>query len=229
MQTSPLPGPQQTVAKALPLVITDYLSTFRDAVSFQQLLPEPKNADPKALLRTLLPSFYTFAEEAKTTELFPSNSELASVLPRLRSIAQDTDAALQASNSALKERGLEGIAARLEALPTQLPALGLRSDAIQRWTAVIHRWQRIVEYELSEQKKVSQGELLNPFQYGNPLRRNRTDLFKGRQSFAENIARILLDRNRPTIILHGPRRCGKTSFLYNLPRLLPSQWIPIFC
>ena len=77
-------------------------------------------------------------------------------------------------------------------------------------------------------QKQSQDELLNPFQYGNPLRSDRANLFRGRPKFADEIVRLILDRNRPTLVLHGPRRCGKTSFLYNLPRLLPSSLLPIY-
>ncbi|HAC63347.1 MAG TPA: hypothetical protein DCF68_07340 [Cyanothece sp. UBA12306] len=110
----------------------------------------------------------------------------------------------------------------------QLPGLGLKPPAIKRWQPVITRWQRVIELELEEQQKQSQGELLNPFQFGNPVRLNRDYLFKGRQRFAEDIVRRILNRDRPTLILYGPRRCGKTSFLYNLPRLFPSDVLPIF-
>ncbi|MBE9069581.1 ATP-binding protein [Leptolyngbya cf. ectocarpi LEGE 11479] len=109
-----------------------------------------------------------------------------------------------------------------------LSGLGFQANSIKRWQPVIKHWKTILELELEEQKKLSQGELLNPFQYGNPLKLTQSELFKGRKKFAENIVRLLLDRNRPTIVLHGPRRCGKTSFLNNLPRLLPSNWLPIF-
>ncbi|CCQ55007.1 hypothetical protein CWATWH0402_5020 [Crocosphaera watsonii WH 0402] len=93
---------------------------------------------------------------------------------------------------------------------------------------MITRWQRVIELELEEQKKQSQGEQLNPFQVGNPVRINRDRLFKGRRKFADDIVRRILNRDRPTLILYGPRRCGKTSFLYNLPRMFPSDVLPIF-
>lgn len=232
MQTSSLPGLQRTAQKSLPLIVTDYLSAFKDILSLNQLnIPTKKRAEeaqPEELLTILLPNFYNLPSDEIGDDSSLPNAELSAVLPRMRNIAQDSGAALQATNLALKERGLENVLKRLGTLLSQLSSLGLTSTAIERWSNVIHQWQRIVEQELERQNNLSQGELLNPFQYGNPLQRNRTDLFKGRQFFAENIARILLDRNRPTIILHGPRRCGKTSFLNNLPRLLPSQWIPVF-
>ncbi|MFL9458221.1 chloride channel protein [Tolypothrix bouteillei VB521301_2] len=72
------------------------------------------------------------------------------------------------------------------------------------------------------------GELINPFQYGNPLNSNRAYLFKGRIFFANQIVRLVLDRSRPTIVLYGPRRVGKSSFLLNLLHLLPKNILPIY-
>jgi hypothetical protein len=81
---------------------------------------------------------------------------------------------------------------------------------------------------MTEQQKTSQPEIIDPFQFGNPLRPDRAAIFKGRQDFADRLVRLILDRNRPTLVLPGPRRAGKTSFLLNLPRLLPSDLVPIY-
>jgi len=156
-------------------------------------------------------------------------NDINKLVPRLQIAAKDVNAALETRNVALRERGLERILDNnLRMLQLQLPGLGLKVSGIKRWKPVIERWQRVIELELEEQQKQSQGELLNPFQYGKPLKRDRAYLFKGRQAFADNIVRLVLDRNRPTLVLHGPRRCGKSSFLLNLPRLLPSEMLPIY-
>ena len=42
----------------------------------------------------------------------------------------------------------------------------------------------------------------------------KSPIFKSRRKFADDIVRRILNRDRPTLILYGPRRCGKTSFLY---------------
>jgi hypothetical protein len=60
------------------------------------------------------------------------------------------------------------------------------------------------------------------------MKRTQKDLFKGRQIFADEVVRRVLNNDRPTLVLHGPRRCGKTSFLYNLPRLFPSNILSVF-
>ncbi|MEZ2248688.1 AAA family ATPase [Microcoleus sp.] len=155
-------------------------------------------------------------------------TDINKLLPRLQTVAKDVDAALKAGNIGIRKRALEPILTYLLRLQLQLPELGLTTRAIKRWQPVLVRWQRLIELEFEEQKKQSQDELLNPFQYGNPLRSDRANLFRGRQTFADEIVRLILDRNRPTLVLHGPRRCGKTSFLYNLPRLLPSSLLPVY-
>jgi len=67
----------------------------------------------------------------------------------------------------------------------------------------------------------------NPYVTGNPLKLQQSQLFKGREDLAQKIANLLESQSRPTLVLHGPRRMGKTSFLLQLPRLLPS-YVPIY-
>jgi hypothetical protein len=155
-------------------------------------------------------------------------TDINKLFPRLQTFAKDVDAALKAGNIGIRKRALEPIHTYLLRLELQLPELGLTTRALKRWKPVLVRWQRLIELELQEQQKQSQDELLNPFQYGNPLLSDRANLFRGRQTFADQIFRLILDRNRPTLVLHGPRRCGKTSFLHNLPRLLPSNLLPVY-
>ncbi|MGK7946326.1 MAG: hypothetical protein AB4058_17845 [Microcystaceae cyanobacterium] len=227
MQTLPLFGFQQTIKQALPQIITDQLSNIHN---FDQIISITK--PEHSLFPLLIPTFYQSDSEAEITPQ-PTASpylkpEISILFPRLQAIARDVEAALEASNAALRERGLERILNKLGLLSTQLSGLGLKPSAIKRWQPVITRWQRVIELELEEQKKQAQGEVLNPFQYGNPVRLQQKDLFKGRQAFADDIVRRILNRDRPTLVLYGPRRCGKTSFLYNLPRLFPSDLLPVF-
>jgi hypothetical protein len=224
MQSILLPGFQLTIQKALPVIVADQ---FASIYTIKQLI---KSVTPDCpLLPILIPAFYQFEEDTKFLASPKSRkSEIDILFPRLQQIAKDTAAALQASSSALRERGLDCLVTQLKMLPAQLPGLGLKPQAIKRWQPAIDRWQHILELEIAEQQKTSQGELLNPFQFGNPLRPDRAAIFKGRQNFADRLVRLILDRNRPTLVLHGPRRAGKTSFLLNLPRLLPSDLVPIY-
>ncbi|HSR31443.1 MAG TPA: AAA family ATPase, partial [Anaerolineae bacterium] len=82
--------------------------------------------------------------------------------------------------------------------------------------------------ELHGETGVEEGVFRNPYVVGKPIRLNRADLFKGRQELGERLANMLRSRGNPTLILHGPRRMGKTSFLLQLPRLLPGEFVPVF-
>jgi hypothetical protein len=215
IREQPLYGFQQTIKNALPQLIADQLIAVH---TIPELIA---TATPNhAILPLLVPSLYQ-------TELVDNQSLNVELLPTFQKYAQNIEAALQAGSIALRERGLERILDQLSTLNSQLSGL-VKSKSIPRWQNVIKQWQTIIQQELEQLQRQSQGEILNPFQYGNPLTRDRAQLFKGRSAFADQIVRQILDRNRPTIILHGPRRCGKSSFLLNLPRLLTSDVLPVY-
>jgi hypothetical protein len=227
MQRSALPGLPQTVKDALPDIVADQLLKFENIGEFESLESEPEHFHTHPILQTLLPRYFDVTSSPNQID-YPISDDLSNIFPRMQRIAEDVTSALKSENLTLRERGLERVLEKLNLLPSQLPSLGLQANDTKRWQPVISRWHNLIEIELSKKQKLSRGELRNPFQYGNPLQRSQVNLFKGRQAFADNIVRLLLDHNRPTIVLHGPRRCGKTSFLNNLPRLLPSDWVPIY-
>jgi hypothetical protein len=69
----------------------------------------------------------------------------------------------------------------------------------------------------------------NPYLTGNPIKEARAALFKGRLELARKIILTLRSRATATFVLYGPRRMGKTSFLLQLPRLLPKpRFIPAY-
>ncbi|MEH2167904.1 MAG: AAA family ATPase [Nostoc sp.] len=225
LQALSIPGAKLTVQKALPKIVADQLAVVND---IPELVATANLEHP--LLPLLIPSFYQ--PEPDVDQLPQQNSslipELSVLFPRLQQTANDVQAASTAGSAALRERGLERILNELTRLQVQLPGLGFKLGTIKRWQPVIERWQCILQLEIEQQQRLSQGELLNPFQFGNPLRTERSHLFKGRRAFVDHVYRLVLDRNRPTLVLHGPRRCGKTSFLLNLPRLLPSDLLPVY-
>ena len=215
IREQPLYGFQQTIKNALPQLVADQLIAVH---TISELIA---TATPRhAILPLLVPFLYQ-------TELVDTQSLNVELLPTFQKFAQNTDAALQAGSIALRERGLERILDQLSILNSQLSGL-VKSKSIPRWQNVIKHWQNVIQLELEQLQRQSQSEILNPFLYGNPLTRDRAQLFKGRSAFADQIVRQILDRNRPTIILHGPRRCGKSSFLINLPRLLTSDYLPVY-
>jgi hypothetical protein len=228
MQESKLPGFQDTIREALPEIVADQLKavgTIRELVitATQQ----------HRLLPSLVPTFYQSETELQIEPRLPTSSppiedEISKLLPRLQTIARDVNRAISAEEPALRVRGLERIRNNLRALQEQWIELEITELAIQRWEPVLKQWEQVIERELEQQKINSWIEINNPFQYGNPLKLDRAYLFKGRQAFADELLRQVLDSSRPTLVLHGPRRCGKSSFLLNLRELLPSKLLPVY-
>lgn len=69
----------------------------------------------------------------------------------------------------------------------------------------------------------------NPFVFGQPIEETETNLFVGRRDIVREIEVSLLGGSaKPTLVLWGPRRMGKTSVLLQLPRLLGSEFVPAF-
>jgi AAA domain len=226
LQTDSLPGAQITLRKALPQIIANLLKAPR---STADLLLAQANDHP--YLPFLIPEFYQPSNDDETNRALRDekrNKEVAIIVPRLQSLITDIANTLDTPSASLRERGLENIQIKLTQLQLQLqlPSLGIPPKSVPRWQSVLTQWQTLLDLEMLEQRKLSQGELLSPFQYGNPLKPR--DTFKGRRTLADRLYRLILDRNRPTLVLHGPRRFGKTSFLNNLPRRLPTDLIPIY-
>lgn len=150
------------------------------------------------------------------------------IVPRLMAIAQGVKANLQADNPYSRRLGYREALDALDLLQQRLPYLG--AQPLQRWQPVIDRWQQILldalDNVLATTAFVTTTE--NPYQPGNPLQLTRKELFKGRKELRDAVVNALLERNRPTLVLQGPRRMGKTSFLLQLPALLPGQTLPVF-
>ena len=93
-----------------------------------------------------------------------------------------------------------------------------------------HRWLYLVKQEQANcQQQLSFTPLPNPFVVGNPLQPRDHDLFKGRKDIIVALEEHIINTGqRPTLLLYGRRRIGKTSTLLNLPRLLSSQFVPVF-
>jgi hypothetical protein len=155
--------------------------------------------------------------------------ELAELLPTLMEIASDVDAALEKELPVQRERGLEHAICRVERLHEHISGLGLDEADSAEWHRVLDHWRLALREGIEAQLKSSgHSEIVQPFQTGNPIRADRHHLFKGRRRLAADVIRTVHDQGRPTLVLHGPRRCGKSSFLLNLSRLLPDDLLPVY-
>ena len=234
IQAAEATGLKATVRDVLPQIISDRLKAQRHLHDF---LGAVQNGSPHAGMDTV-PALLLNPDvvlPAIAPSLFDEDNPGANLADEIRipflklqSSAQTLIAALTNRNATLLERRFESVLGDLERFKTSLPSRGLNPKAVQRWQPVIEHFQRLIDLELIEIRKVAQGEIINPFAFGNPLKPATMDVFRGRTKISDSLMRLILDRNRPTLVLHGPRRFGKTSFLLNIPRLLPGQLVPIY-
>ena len=150
------------------------------------------------------------------------------MIPRLLGIAGGVETTLNADNLYSQRLGYREALDSLDTLQGRLPSLG--QQAVEWWQPVISQWQRVLLDELDDILAMSPQAttVANPYQPGNPLPLNRKSLFKGRHELRDAVVNALLEKHRPTLVLHGPRRMGKTSFLLQLPALLPGNTVPVF-
>ncbi len=149
------------------------------------------------------------------------------IVPRLSAIAGGVRAALNADNPYSRRLGYREALDGLDILQRRLPSMG--GQVSRRWQPVVDRWQNVLLNELETVSTIPGASTVeNPYQPGTPLQLSRQELFKGRRELRDAVVTALLERHRPTLVLHGPRRMGKTSFLLQLPALLPGNTVPVF-
>jgi uncharacterized protein len=172
--------------------------------------------------------------EQHLNEIFPPEANLIDphwVTPfaRLRDASQD----------AARACGPIGRQARIDALEdmkTNLlkihPNVAFRDQQMNRRLGdIIKAWLEIAQQEQDKLQHAAQelGRIDNPYKPGQVLKVNDT-LFVGRRDLAQQLEEALSrgDR-RPTFMLNGERRMGKSTTLVHLPLLLGSHYLPIFC
>lgn len=225
---------RRVIQKAIPVVQARIvMEQLEDIETIEALIAIASDNHP--VLKTLIPTlsqpntFMDTDELSLTPNLLPlPDPTLEQLFPVFRSIAHDVGAALKSGTLPLRKRGLERCFLKLVTLQRRLPAYDLDGHDLDQWRTITECWTTIVQNELERQQPLSTDEIMNPFQAGNPLQSEQRYLFKGRKRFADDVVRQVLDRSRPTLVLHGPRRCGKSSFLLNLPNLLPSDMLPVY-
>lgn len=103
-------------------------------------------------------------------------------------------------------------------------------DLNRRLSEVVNTWLATSRQELKnlEQGPKKAGHIDNPYNPGNALKL-RDSLFVGRRDVAQQLSEALgRGSHRPTFLLHGERRMGKSSTLRQLPDLLGAHYLPIF-
>jgi uncharacterized protein len=95
---------------------------------------------------------------------------------------------------------------------------------------VVKTWRAVVQREMEEMEKAPEktSRIENPYNPG-PVLELRDSLFVGRRDLAQQLGDALgRGSRRPTFLLQGERRMGKSSTLKQLPDLLGARYLPIF-
>lgn len=99
----------------------------------------------------------------------------------------------------------------------------------RRLSTIVHTWQAVTRHELDNLNNISSGlgTISNPYHPG-PVLDERDSLFVGRLDLMRQLGEALQRRPRPTFLLNGERRMGKSSLIKQLPAMLGSRYLPIF-
>jgi hypothetical protein len=153
--------------------------------------------------------------------------DLAATLPGFDRASQDAGQYLTLNSPYRRQealgRALDDIKALQRSLiATRGPAAPLLLQAANDWHGVLE-----TEWGLFHDRVKAIHGIPNPFVLGNPVTERQANVFAGRQDIVEQVEECVLGaRQAPTILLHGPRRMGKTSILKQLPRLLGPDFAP---
>jgi DNA polymerase III delta prime subunit len=162
-----------------------------------------------------------------TEALMELPRELAVSLPRFERTAQQAGQYLTLNSPYRKGEVLDQAVAEVEALLRSLIAARGRFapcilQAANAWLSVLEAERRVVRAQTGVAR-----EIPNPFVFGNPVAETEHDVFTGRRDIVRQVEESVLGASQtPTLLLHGPRRMGKTSILNQLPRLLGPDFAP---
>ncbi len=154
-------------------------------------------------------------------------AELMDALPRFDRAAQHVGQYLALHSVYRKGEALNRAVAEVEGLQRSL--IAARGKAAPRLLQVANEWRRLLgaERESIRAQVEAAHEILNPFVFGNAVAETEHNVFTGRRDIVRQVEDSLLGAtNAPMLLLHGPRRMGKTSILNQLPRLLGPDFAP---
>jgi hypothetical protein len=167
-------------------------------------------------------------------QVFPQDARLIDpqwVTPfvRLREASQEAQRSLSPLGRQARYEALELMKAKLRQVH---PDVAFRDQQLnRRLSNVVEAWLAAAQQEQEKLAHAGQelGSIDNPYKPGVVLNTNDTT-FVGRRDLAQQLE-VALNRSasRPTFMLYGERRMGKSSTLMCLPKLLGSRYLPIFC
>jgi hypothetical protein len=177
-----------------------------------------------------LPSIETVAERLDWAANAPLAlpDAFAAALPRFSRVAQSVGQYRSLHNAFRKHEALKRAVQEVEGLQAGL--IGTHGHFAARLLQVANGWRALLEGEQKALQALTGAvrEIPNPFVFGNAIPEAAQRVFTGRQDVVQQIERSILGATHvPVLLLHGPRRMGKTSILNQLPRLLGNDFVPV--
>jgi hypothetical protein len=145
----------------------------------------------------------------------------------INEVSQDAEAATRASDGPGWQLNLRRAQANLEALEDTLARMDRRMAG--RLSPIVRSWEKAVEQALKDVPRDAGPVLIkNLYIFGTPIPPEQEGVFVGREDLFAKIRENLDATHKPTLVLHGQRRTGKTSVLLQLPNRLPADHIPVY-
>ncbi len=164
------------------------------------------------------------------------NPSIAKLFSSLEESSRDAASYSRHNNiESSKRESYDALQRMLVHLNTINPQTAFREAALNRKLAdITERWQ-LVAKQAQETLNISVSSyslITNPYTAGPtllPIDGMPNPVFVGRDDIAKRLNRALQRTPHPTFCLTGERRMGKSSILKQLPVLLGSSYLPIFC
>jgi len=172
------------------------------------------------------------AGAAKRLDWFPRAIDLPSLalqraVTLINEVSQNAEAATQALDGPGWQLHLRKARANLEALDETLVRMSPRVAG--RLSTLVQCWERTTEQALEDVPRDAGPVLIENFYiFGAPIPPAQKHVFVGREDLFAKIQKNLGVTHKPTLVLHGQRRTGKTSVLLQLPNRLSAEHIPVY-
>src|SRR6266849_1547075 len=164
-------------------------------------------------------------------EILPQQIML--VEPRLiTAFSHLADASREATRSSgplnwqTRRTALKDMIAALEKIYPDTAFPDARLSALLKQVVKNWRYAALQEQEKLEQGLEGIGQIMNPYNPGHAATSDTP--FVGRTDIVRQLSEALSKTHRPTFLLNGERRMGKSTMLRQLPNLLGASYIPVF-
>jgi hypothetical protein len=145
----------------------------------------------------------------------------------LTEVSQSADAATRASDHTGRQDHLRQAQSDLQELQETLFEMDRR--AARSLKRLVRRWEQAIEQGLEGvPQEAAPTRIKNIYIAGNPIQPEHKRVLVGREDLFTKIQGNLVATQKPTLVLHGQRRMGKTSVLLQLSDRLPTNCLPVY-